>query len=326
MDKHNELLREKYGVDCGSAGARLSLASPSTDRAPVASDFAAPGRRGSVLAKSSDVFEDSSSPRTFDYQPRFDPPDDSSVPKTEDEDLQKRIFDQLMNVANATTCGTASKLQNRFAKVSDRRPRSPLTYSKLREKYNHSSSESLCGERSLDADEILGNGERRGCASYEITGNLSVARVQESFDHAEPALQEDLFPSRRFDRIEGKLRVDENTSPRTLRDDSWNALSRSGKTDSGIAGDDSLGLKSKYTQRAPTVDTRERFQEPDDCSRRIRDAVVCACARNQDPEGSSESIQLREKLKYPGSPRARFLELLRERRRIVESSRGTSAS
>nr|XP_031825324.1 centromere-associated protein E-like [Nomia melanderi] len=306
VDRHNELLRVKYGVNCGSAGARPSLASPSTDRAP-----------------------DSSSPRLFDYQPRSSPRpiDDSSVAKDEDEDLQKRIFDQLMNVANATSCRGSSKLRSRFASLSDRRPRSPLTYSKLRERYNHSSDESFCRDvqGSLDVDEISGN-SAQDCASYEITGNLSVARVQESFDDAESALQEDFFPLRRFDRIEAKLRVDENTPARTQRDDSWSGLSRSGKADSGIAEDDSLGLKSKYTQRAPTVDTRERLQEPDDCSRRIRDATLYACAKSQDSEGSNENLQFREKLKYPGSPRARFLELLRERRRIVESSRGTSAS
>ncbi|XP_076657031.1 uncharacterized protein LOC143361488 [Halictus rubicundus] len=308
VDRHNELLRVKYGVNCGSAGARPSLASPSTDRTPVTSDFVVCDRR----EDNSNMIEDWTSPRFADYHPK--PSQQPIKSQNVDDDLEKRIFDQLMNVANATSCRASSRLQNRFSKTLDHRPRSPITYSKLREKYNHA-NESFRGDLrgSLDLNEP-------NCTSYEITGNLSVARTQGmSFDDLESTMEDDFLPLRRFDRIEGKLHVD---SSRSQRDDSSNSLFRRTKHHDDLE-DEYLGLKSSYsTQRVTDLSPVRGLQELDDYSRRIRDGSK---ALPKD-EGTNEILQFRDKLKYPGSPRARFLELLRERRRIVESSRGTSAS
>ncbi|XP_078035181.1 uncharacterized protein LOC144469125 [Augochlora pura] len=302
VDRHNELLRVKYGVNCGSAGARLGLASPSTDRAPATSDFVV---SGGTKDASSNIMEDWTSPRFAEYSPRSS--QRSTRTRNEEEDLEKRIFDQLMNVANATTCSTSTRLQNRFTRSTDRRPRSPVTYSKLREKYNHA-DHAFHGDLqgSLDLNE----------QSYEITGNLSVARTRGMpFEDLESTMEDDFLPLKRFDRIAGKLRVD---SSRRQRDDSASRRAASHHDD---LEDEYLALKSSYsTQRVS--DARE-FQEPHDYSRRIRDGDAKVFPKD---DGSNEILQFRDKLKYPGSPRARFLELLRERRRIVESSRGTSAS
>ncbi|XP_076283132.1 uncharacterized protein LOC143210285 isoform X2 [Lasioglossum baleicum] len=308
VDRHNELLRVKYGVNCGSAGARLSLANPSTDRAPMTSEFVVSDRR----EDNSNVIEDWTSPTFTDYHPK--PSQQSAKSQNVDDDLEKRIFDQLMNVANATSCRASSRLQNRFSKTPDHRTRSPITYSKLREKYNHA-NESFCGDLrgSLDVNEP-------SCTSYEITGNLSVARTQGmSFDDLESIVEDDFLPLRRLDRIEGKLHVD---SSRSQRDDSSNSTFRRAKYRDD-SDDEYLGLKSSYSsQRVADLSPVRGFQELNDYSRRIRDGSK---AFPKD-EGSNDILQFRDKLKYPGSPRARFLELLRERRRIVESSRGTSAS
>nr|XP_033324140.1 kinesin-like protein KIF15 isoform X1 [Megalopta genalis] len=301
VDRHNELLRVKYGVNCGSAGARLGLASPSTDRAPATSDFVVSGGREDT----SNIAEDWTSPRFVEYSPRSSL--QSTRTKNEEEDLEKRIFDQLMNVANATSCRSSTRLQNRFSKSSDRRPRSPVTYSKLREKYNHA-DESFHGDLqgSLDLND----------QSYEITGNLSVAKTHGmSFEDLESTMEDDFLPLRRFDRIEGKLRVD---SSRLQRDDS---SSRRAASHDDAFEDEYLALKSSYSSQR--VSDARGFQEPHDYSRRIRDGDSKVFPKDDD---SNETLQFRDKLKYPGSPRARFLELLRERRRIVESSRGTSAS
>ncbi|KZC06263.1 Kinesin-like protein KIF16B [Dufourea novaeangliae] len=333
VDIHNEQLREKYGVNFESAGARLSLASPSTDRAPATSDFAIPGKRDTAILRG-DVSEDTTHPGFIEYRPRSDSRSiDESVKATnEDDDLEKTIFDQLMNVANSTRCRSYGKFQSRLTKPSDPKPRSPTTYSKLREKYNHGTKEPLYGDFQgcLNLDEVSGNDERQDFTSYEITGNLSVSRsaTTAGFNDPESPIEEDFSPSRRFERIERRLQVDIPSS-RMYHDDSSNGLFRT-VTDSGIGDDDLSGMtgsRTNISQRVSNDDTRERFRESDDYSRRIRDggSKVCVCSRDQDIE-ANEIMQFRDKLKYPGSPRARFLELLRERRRIVESSRGTSAS
>lgn len=100
VDRHNELLKEKYGIDCESAGARPGLASPSADaRAPITS-------------------HDLGVPRQTEI------PWENSSPEAK-SDLEKTIFDQLMNVANSIRYRHHSgKLQPRFLDSSDRGPRS----------------------------------------------------------------------------------------------------------------------------------------------------------------------------------------------------------
>ncbi|XP_076666110.1 uncharacterized protein LOC143367813 isoform X2 [Andrena cerasifolii] len=325
-DRHNELLREKYGVDCESAGARLSLASPSTDPAAPIADDTAIHRGTGVPHAETDQFID---PRLVDLRTT-----DSSGGWSEKDDLEKRIFDQLMNAANSARYRSSGKLQGRFSKPSDIGS-GGSTYSKLREKHEQSTKESFV---SGDVFGSLNLGETaeddpQDFTRYEIRGNLSVARssptqgnVDDELDHL---AEEDLLPLKRFDLASWSADAsgtDRRSGRISVRDDSSDSFSRSGTTDSGIVGDAPPGKMSSRTnhtvQRALTDDVREMLRELDDYSRKIRDSsskVPCI-------DRSSEAVHCREKLKYPGSPRARFLELLRERRRIVESSRGTGAS
>ncbi|XP_017757439.1 PREDICTED: kinesin-like protein KIN-7I [Eufriesea mexicana] len=315
VDRHNELLKEKYGIDCESAGARPGLASPSIDtRAPVTN-------------------QDLRIPRETET-----PSEDTSLKAN--DDLEKKIFDQLMSVANSIRYRHSSKLQARLLDSSDCGSRSPSYGSKFREKYRHNAKEpfyrdvrgSLSLEEASDANE-----EHEDFTTYEITGNLSVGRScspEKSHSELLSPLEDEFLPVRRFNRSSWSADINRATW-RTPKHDEL--LSKYEVTDCRIADNaDPLGRMYNAkgclpTQRVLTGNSRRRLQETEDYSRRTRDGCcrVCAsCSKDQsDIEStSSEIVHLRDKLKYPGSPRARFLELLRERRRIVECSRGTSAS
>lgn len=311
VDRHNDLLREKYGVDCESASARLSLASPSTDpRAPVTDDSSIP-RRTDIPFVKTERFTDS-----------------RAESRLADDDLKKRIFDQLMNVANSARYRNSGKLQSRFSRRPDFE--SPNTYSKLRERYSKEPfSKDVRGNLNLDEADSK---DDQDFTRYEITGNLSVARSspsQDLDDDLDWTLEDEFLPLKRADLVSGSVdttNTDRRFSPapsRTMDRDSP-TLSRRDTIDSGIVDDETPGRSSSGTNltvhRVLTDDARERLQELDDYSRKIRDS-----GSKVDIGFSNEVVHCRDKLKYPGSPRARFLELLRERRRIVESSRGTSA-
>ncbi|CAL7951031.1 unnamed protein product [Xylocopa violacea] len=323
VDRHNELLREKYGVNCESAGARSSLASPSTDfRVPITShEYEALDETGISLGKDSSVTE-----------------------QKKEDDLEKKIFDQLMNVANSISLRNSNKYQTRATNLSDPGPRSPSSYTKFREKHSYAAKEPFCGNvsGSFSLGETLdGNDDHQDFTTYEITGNLSVGRstsTEDSNDDFDTTMEEEFLPLRSFNhRSSWSPNADRTaTFSRTSRHDNstnYSSLSKYDAIDSRTTDYGSSGklrnLKGNSPWRVSIGNSRRRFQETDDCSRRIRDGSgrVCAWSRDQsEVEGaSSEMAHLRDKLKYPGSPRARFLELLRERRRIVECSRGASA-
>ncbi|XP_076755099.1 uncharacterized protein LOC143425915 [Xylocopa sonorina] len=320
VDTHNELLREKYGVNCESAGARSSLASPSTDfRVPITSHEHE--ALGISLENGPTVRE-----------------------QRKEDDLEKKIFDQLMNVANSISLRNSNKYQTRVTNLSDSVPKTPSSYTKFREKHNYATKDPFCGGvcGSFSLEETSdGNDDHQDFTTYEITGNLSVGRstsIEDSNDDLDTAVEEEFLPLRRFNhRSPWSANADRAATPsRTIgRESSTNygSLSKYDAIDSRTADYGSSGKlcnsKGNIPSRVSTGNSRGWFQETDDCSRRIRDGSgrVCAWSRDRsEVEGaSSEMVHLRDKLKYPGSPRARFLELLRERRRIVECSRGASA-
>ncbi|XP_076392102.1 uncharacterized protein LOC100883481 isoform X1 [Megachile rotundata] len=311
VDKHNELLREKYGVDCESAGARLGLASPSTDpRTPTTNDeFTIPPNADLLFEQRSNVTDQLANSRLIETG--------------QEDDLEKRIFDQLMNVANSVRCGTSDKLRSRQI---DSRSQSPGSYSKFREKHGQAMKESFCGD--LSGSFSMEGDDQRDITTYEITGNLSVGRTR-SMDQLDldPTMEEDLLPLRRFGRSSWSATAS-NFEPRPpiKRDDSpkYNFSTNYENASRPIDVDDRCS-KNFSVQRVP-FDRRE-FESDDYRRTRNSGSKVCSCSRDQsDIESSNELVHLRDKLKYPGSPRARFLELLRERRRIVEYSGGTSAS
>ncbi|XP_026671075.1 centromere-associated protein E-like isoform X1 [Ceratina calcarata] len=254
VDRHNELLKEKYGIDCESAGARLGLASPSMDpRVPISNDF-----------------------ESFDRT--------EFAKQKEDDDLEKKIFTQLMNVANSI-CQRNSN------------PRSNLSDggSKFREKRNYVKElfdGDITGSINLET-----SGDDQEFETYEVTGNLSFGKTLDDF---ESTLEDDFLP---LSRANPSSPWSDSTLDDYIRNFDSEAIDK--RTTGYVVSPKRTGQASHH------------LQETDD-QRKIN-GCKCSCSKDH---SSVETAQLLEKLRYPGSPRAKFLELLRERRRIVECSRG----
>ncbi|CAK9808757.1 Kinesin-like protein KIF16B [Anthophora plagiata] len=300
VDKHNELLKEKYGVDCESTGARSSLASPSLDpRVPATNNVF-------------EVYHETDIP----MEERSD-----IVEQREDDNLEKKIFDQLMNVANSIRYGNTNTLQARLPKLTDSKSRSPDSFARFREKHSYTMKEpysrDVRGNINLEETSDTNDDQQQNFATYEITGNLSVGKprsFEEDNDELNSIMDDDFLPIRSFNRSPSRLTDMDRLCTRTI-----------GQNDSRIGdNNDSLFTRRYGKGNFSSVQrvSGDRFREMDDYTRRRR---LCLCSKDQ-TDIESEIAYLRDKLKYPGSPRARFLELLRERRRIVECSRGTSAS
>lgn len=308
VDRHNELLREKYGVNCESAGARLDLASPSTEA------------RASPITDDSEILRETEIPLAFQGC-------SGVVDQKEDDDLEKKIFDQLMNVANSIRYGNSGRLRSRSSLLVTPETRSRSESARIRDKYRYCTTREppFCGDVRGNVSVEEASDDRRDLTTYEITGNLSVERTcstERRNDDLDSTLEEDFSPLRRFNRASWSTDSDRPASrTENRRSDEHSFLSRYKLPDTA----DSSGKTYKNART-------KRCQETDDYSRRVRDVGgcrrVCACWKDHaDIESTAGEItHLRDKLKYPGSPRARLLELLRERRRIVECSRGTSAS
>ncbi|CAK9813424.1 Kinesin-like protein KIF16B [Anthophora quadrimaculata] len=299
VDKHNELLKEKYGVDCESTGARSSLASPSLDpRVPATNNVF-------------EVYHETDIP----MEERSD-----IVEQSDDDNLEKKIFDQLMNVANSIRYGNTNTLQARLPKLTESTSRSSSSFAKFREKHSYTMKEpysrDVRGNFNLEETSDTNNDQQQDFSTYEITGNLSVGRprsFEEDNDELNSIMNDDFLPIRSFNRSPSRLTDTDRPYTRTID-----------QNDSRIGDNDSLFTRRYGKGNFSSVQrvSGDRFRETDDYTRRGR---LCLCSKDQ-TDIESEIAYLRDKLKYPGSPRARFLELLRERRRIVECSRGTSAS
>ncbi|PBC33875.1 hypothetical protein APICC_06804 [Apis cerana cerana] len=179
IDRHNELLKEKYGVDCESAGSRPDLANPSTDP-HRASNHDDDDDDSKVLSGTREVGSRSS----------------PSVAGRKD-DLERKIFDQLMNVANS--------IRYRRSNVGPETPQSPTNAAKFRETEEPRRGEvRKLGNLSLE-ESWNDSGRQDAFATYEITGNLSVGRTcrftERNSDTDRNSLDEDSLPPRRaFDR------------------------------------------------------------------------------------------------------------------------------
>lgn len=306
IDRHNELLKEKYGVDCESAGARPDLAYPSTDphRASTNDDH----HDSKVVGNGTKEVGSRSS---------------SSVAEGRKDDLERKIFDQLMNVANSVR-----RSSNGLLEISSDGTKFPD------QSAPRATKESFHGELrgNLSLEEALAD-DRKDFATYEITGNLSVCGRAPRFtdrnsdlDYYNSLDEDDLLRrSRTFDR------------PPRSRDraiffddddyDDEDAFSSASNYDSTSKRETRTSESWENARRGNCTPVQgwKRCRETDDYPRcRMREG---GCTRgSRDIEAGVEIMPCECKLRYPASPRARFLELLRERRRIVECSRGACAS
>lgn len=336
VGRHNQVLRNRYGIDVESAGAKSSLACPSIGSKMSSIDDTVIRKYGDVTA-GNDIedrdelrfFRISSPPLSStqaDDARRFTLSDtdrqkmiskideddnDGSTNVTPEDDLERRIFNELMCAADSSSrCWNLRKSrhrQERFWKT-DLRSRSPTTYSKFRETFRRDDCGILNFDEVSTAEDYLSD----------------VSGIENS--------------SRNFRKMK-----------------SLNTMIEIGDTDSKISSIGSVGdtarfrdeplrenkasLKIKMPRESMILKTKMEYLGLTDPMRSIEMGQTSFAEEEiarKDREGSKDSLRIESmnlkfggplsvELKYPGSPRAKFLELLRERRRIVESSRGTNA-
>lgn len=314
VGRHDQVLRDRYGIDVESAGAKSNLACSSVDsRTSVAIDDGAIRRKRGDGAIAGIDLEDShdeptsgvlpaspplSSTRRTDDARRFTPRDTDDGSNNDEDDLERSIFRQLMGAADST-CRHWKTRQRGFFRRSELGSPSPTTYSKFRRQTFRRDSRGGI----LDLDRVpavedyledIRGGMESGSDPTKETGENADSRISSVVRSVGDA-------ERRFrDRPLRK-----NDDPSEMEK---------------VPGEPAiLETRMEYLGLADPT-SRTCFEE--------RDAP-------RDTHGSKngsriEWTNLRRcggplELKYPGSPRAKFLQLLSERRRIVEDSRGANA-
>lgn len=319
VSKHNQILRDRYGIDVESADAKSSLASLSVDSEMSSVEDGMIRQCDNVISENNvdscdksnlsriplpflssiqtDVTKQSML-RETDRRDRIKIDehdfDDKNNNITPEDDLERKIFDQLMRVADSSKYQSPRQLrQKRLWKMRDLRSRSPTTYSKLQETFRRDTRGILNFDEVSAAEDYLD--DIRGIESsprnfrktklFDQTENIgSRTSIGSEID------LEELYDSNEL--------PEENDNPKVEYPDCLIDPAKS--IDAGSTFNLEEEIARKITQRSKDS---LRLESPN--SRFI---------------GS-----LNMELKYPGSPRAKFLELLKERRRIVETSRGTNA-
>lgn len=318
VGRHNQILRDRYGIDVESAGAKLNLANPSTDSKDAQVTRSLNENTSSFCGTSLPSLSSTRANITEQFSlnegekqeavtkiDKYDLDNKNNNVATEDN-LERRIFDQLMDAADFG-CDLSKPRHRRFWKRSDFRLQSPTTYSKFRETFRQ------------DARGILNFHEVPVAEDYldDIRGIESSRRNFSGTVTEQPTGD-----------IESQMYIECKVGPKEFRD--RNKLPE--KKNSNV-------LKIQVSSEPTILETKVAYLDcPIDPANLIEtDRTFCAedeYARKS--MGSKDSLRidsmnqrsegpLSVELKYPGSPRAKFLELLRERRRIVENSRGTNA-
>ncbi|XP_011878634.1 PREDICTED: uncharacterized protein LOC105567951 [Vollenhovia emeryi] len=325
VSKHNQVLRDKYGIDVESAGAKSSLASPSIGsevssivdssihyRENIVSDNDAENCDESSLTKIPlpllpatriDMTQQSTLNGLEKYQALTEIDkrnlDDKNNNITTEDDLERKIFDQLMGAADFSKCWSLKQSRReRLRKISDLRSQSPTTYSKLRGTFQQDTHGILNFDQVSTAEDYLGH--IRGIESSSWT--LRKTQLSDQPDDTS------LTTSIGF-----KIDSEEfcNESPEDY--DNLSDIEASNEpTIFEIKHQDYLiDSTNSIVEQTPYMEK--------EIARRSRDSLRTELMNPR--LGDSFTVDV----KYPGSPRAKFLELLKERRRIVESSRGTNA-
>lgn len=319
VSKHNQILRDRYGIDVESADAKSSLASLSVDSEMSSIEDGVIRQCDNVIFKNNvkscdksnlsrnflpflssiqtDVTKQSMLKET-DRRDRIKIDehdfDDKNNNITPEDDLERKIFDQLMSVADSSKYQSPRQLrQKRLWKMRDLRSQSPTTYSKLQETFRR------------DTRGILNFDEVSATEDYldDIRGIESSPR---NFRKTKLSDQTKNIGSRTS--IGSEIDLEELYDCNELPEENDNPK---------VEYPDCLIDPSKSIDAGPTFNAEEKITRK--ITQKSKDSL-----RLESP--NSRFIgSLNMELKYPGSPRAKFLELLKERRRIVETSRGTNA-
>lgn len=330
VSKHNQILRDRYGIEVESAGAKSSLASPSIDsemsnvkdavsrqcgNASLENDAESCAK--SNLSKISLPFLSSiqtdvtKQPTLKDTERRdrikinehdFDDKNNNIIP---DDDLERKIFDQLMHAADFSKYQSPRQLrQKRLWKMRDLRSRSPTTYSKLQETFRRDTRGILNFDKVSTTEDYLD--DIRG-----IENNPRNFRKTKLFDQTENIGSKTSIGS--------EIDLEEFCERNELPDENDNPF----KIEMPIILDTKVEYPDCLIDPTKLIEVEHMFNTEEEIARKItqRSKNTLRLESANPRFVGSWNIEL----KYPGSPRAKFLELLKERRRIVESSRGTNA-
>ncbi|XP_018300139.1 centromere-associated protein E [Mycetomoellerius zeteki] len=327
VNKHNQVLRDRYGIDVESSGAKLSLASSSVDSKVSSISDDAIHQCGNLISENdaencdksnlsrislpllsstrTDVAKRFTLNETEKYQAvtEIDKQDlDDKNNNITEDDLERKIFDQLMRAADLSKCWSLKQSrQERPRKISDLRSQSPTTYSKLR------------GTFQQDVHGILNFDE--------------VSTAEDYLDHIH-GIESSPWTFRKTKLSDQTNDINSRTSIGfEIDSEAFCGESISKSEDNDNLSDIEMSNKSTIFQIkhhnyliGPTksIEVGPPHTEKE-IARKSKDSLRTELINSR--FGDSFTVEL----KYPGSPRAKFLELLRERRRIVENSRGTNA-
>lgn len=324
VSKHNQVLRDKYGIDVESAGAKSTLASPSVDsKMSSIIDSAIHQYRNAVSENDSENCDESNLSRiylpllpstridvtkrpTLNEQKKYqalteidNDLDDKNNNITIEDDLERKIFDQLMDAADFSKWSLKQSRQKRLQKISDLRSQSPTTYSKLRGTFQQDTHGILNFDEVSTAEDHLGH--IRGIESSSRTFRKTKLSDQMDDTNSKTSIgfkidsEEFCESPEDYDNLSD---IEVSNEPMIFQIKHHDYLIDSTKS---IEVGQTSCMESKITRKS-----RDNLR-----------------TELMNPRLSGDSFTL--ELKYPGSPRAKFLELLKERRRIVENSRGTNA-
>ncbi|KYM96495.1 Kinesin-like protein KIF16B [Cyphomyrmex costatus] len=321
VNKHNQVLRDRYGIDVESAGAKLSLASSSVDsKMSSISDDVIHQCGNAVSENNAENCDESnlsrislpllSSTRTdaakqytsnetekYDAVTKIDKQDlDDKNNNITVDDLERKIFDQLMRAADLSKCWSLKQSQQeRPRKISDLRSQSSTTYSKLRGTFQQDAHGILNFDKVPIAEDYLDyiRGIESSPWAFKKTKPLDQTNDISSRTSIGFGIDSKAFCGEDNDNLSD---VDMSNKPTIFQIKHHDYLTDPTKSIEGGSPYTETEITRKSKDNLKTELTNSRF-------------------------GDSFTVEL----KYPGSPRAKFLELLRERRRIVENSRGTSA-
>ncbi|EFN65920.1 Kinesin-like protein KIF16B [Camponotus floridanus] len=320
VSKHNLILRDRYGIEVESAGAKSSLACPSIDsemsnvkdsvihQCNMSLENDAESCEISLPFLSSIQTDVTKQPTLKEAERRdqikiddFDNKN-NNIP---DDDLERKIFDQLMHAADFSKYQSPRQLrQKRLWKMRDLRSRSPTTYSKLRETFRR------------DTRGIFNFDEVSAAEDYldDIRGIESSSR---NFRKTKLSDQTENIGSKTS--ISSEIDLEEFCDRNELPEENDNPF----KIEMPIIFETKVEYPDCLIDPAKPIELGHMFNTEEEIARKITQRSKNTLRLESANPRFVGSLNM--ELKYPGSPRAKFLELLKERRRIVENSRGTNA-
>ncbi|XP_011635150.1 uncharacterized protein LOC105425873 [Pogonomyrmex barbatus] len=320
VSEHNQILRDRYGIDVESTGAKSSLASPSIDSMSSINDSVSyryksdadscnksglsrislpPLSSTDIANRLSEIEKYQVVTKTVEHDL-----DDKNNNITTEDNLEHKIFDELMRATDFKCWSPKQSRQERLQKMSDLRSQSSTTYSKLRGTFQQNARGILNFDKVSVTEDYLGH--IRGIESRPWTFRKTKLSDQTDDISSRTSIGFETDSEKSCDESpqdNGNLKSEIEASKPTIFQT---------KLDS-----DRLINSRKSIETGQTLFTEDEVARRS--TRRLKDSLR---TESVNPRfGSSLSMEL----KYPGSPRAKFLELLKERRRIVENSRGTNA-